>query len=164
MSEKLPKPNIFPIIIIVFFIFVVTLLVLSAIGLAPKSLLLFDNQPVIENFEERIVENNYEKFMQDDFNTQGAIGAIFESIKRFNDKIINKHEYLEYRSLVFRKLIDLGFKCNILEQDEEIEALISKRVENRASKNYIEADKIREELLSRGIVLEEGRVISWSKV
>lgn len=54
MSKNLTKPSIFPIAIIVFFIFIVSLLILSAIGLAPKSLLLFDNQPIIENFEERI--------------------------------------------------------------------------------------------------------------
>ena len=40
--------------------------------------------------------------------------------------------------------------------DAAIEALIRQRVEARASKNWGEADRIRDELQAAGVVLEDG--------
>lgn len=40
--------------------------------------------------------------------------------------------------------------------DEEIETLIQQRLDARAEKNWAEADRIRDELKDKGIVLEDG--------
>ena len=39
--------------------------------------------------------------------------------------------------------------------DEEIEALVAERTEARKAKNFARSDAIRDELLARGIVLED---------
>ena len=57
----------------------------------------------------------------------------------------------------------------IVEKDEEmlaedIEALIEERQAARKAKNFARADEIRDELLSRGIVLEDTREgVKWKK-
>ena len=57
----------------------------------------------------------------------------------------------------------------ILEQkeeilDEEIEKLIAERQAARKEKNFARADEIREELLGRGIVLEDTREgVKWKR-
>ena len=48
--------------------------------------------------------------------------------------------------------------------DEEIEAMIEKRQAARKERNFALADQIRDELLSKGIILEDTREgVKWKK-
>ena len=48
--------------------------------------------------------------------------------------------------------------------DEEIEAMIEKRQAARKERNFALADQIRDELLARGIILEDTREgVKWKK-
>jgi len=48
--------------------------------------------------------------------------------------------------------------------DEDIEALIAERQQARKDKNFARADEIRDELLSKGIVLKDTREgVRWSR-
>lgn len=108
--------------------------------------------------------------MEEDFNTADAISVIFELVKYINTAVDGESssQYLE-------SLLDLLVKLtNILGitvvRDEEflagdIEALIEKRQEARKAKNFALADEIRDELLAKGIVLEDTREgVKWKKV
>lgn len=109
-------------------------------------------------------ENSYvQKFklaMDDDFNTSLAIGVLFELTVE-----INKSNDINLAKL----LVALGNTLGLLYRapneylqsgsdlsPNEIEELILKRVDARANKDFALSDKIRDELLTKGVVLEDG--------
>lgn len=48
--------------------------------------------------------------------------------------------------------------------DEDVEALIAERQAARKAKNFARADEIRDELLERGIILEDTREgVKWKR-
>lgn len=113
--------------------------------------------------------DGFEKAMDDDFNTADAISSIFELVKYTNTTADTESsaEYLQSLLDLLIKLTDvLGI---IVDKDDEIlaediETLIVQRQEARKSKNYARADEIREELLSKGIILEDTREgVKWKK-
>ena len=51
------------------------------------------------------------------------------------------------------------------ESDPEIDALVAARTEARKAKNWAEADRIRDELKARGIVIEDTKDgVKWKRV
>ena len=113
--------------------------------------------------------SNFEAAMDDDFNTADAIASIFELVKFMNtntDKDSSK-EYLQKLQDQVVKLADvLGLILNQEKEllNEDIEALIEERQTARKEKNFSRADEIRDELLQKGIVLEDTREgVKWKK-
>ncbi len=100
--------------------------------------------------------------MDDDLNTADGIAALFELVKDINlmlqDGTACKGTILAGQQL-FDELTDvLGFcyeRQNESDDDAEIEALIEARAAARKEKNWAEADRIRDELKARNIVLED---------
>lgn len=111
----------------------------------------------------------FETAMDDDFNTADAVSAIFELVKftNTNSSAENSKSYLNELYQIIKKLCDvLGIivekKAEILAED--IEKLIEERQEARKSKNFKRADEIRDELLSKGIYLEDTREgVKWKR-
>ena len=104
----------------------------------------------------------FEKAMDDDFNTADAIAAVFEYVKFINTNTgaDSSKEYLEKLYGRLERLTDvLGIIIDRKEEmlDADIEALIEERQAARKEKNFVRADAIREELLSKGIILEDTR-------
>jgi cysteinyl-tRNA synthetase len=116
------------------------------------------------HFEEKFVAA-----MDDDFNTPIALAVLFElthEIQRLREKDANA---AAAHASLLRKL---GGVLNILQDQPErflqsgkvnfnvdavkVEALILQRNQARATKNWAEADRIRDELASMSIVLEDG--------
>ena len=109
----------------------------------------------------------FEKAMNDDFNTPEAIAVLFDlagHINRARDEG-NTTEASRLAAI----LIKLGNVLGLLEAEpetylkggagaddnEQIEALIQQRLEARASKNWEQADRIRDQLKAMGIELED---------
>lgn len=116
---------------------------------------------------------NFIKAMDDDLNTADAISVIFELVTEINTNIINKNniskKYLIFASQIFSELTDvLGILYNNLEDEisPEIKKLADQRQKARQEKNFVLADKIRDEILSLGFTLEDtpdGVVIKKNK-
>lgn len=117
---------------------------------------------------EKFVQN-FEKAMEDDFNTADAIAAIFELVKFANTTADEESSkaYLQGLLAQIVKLTDvLGLiveeKSELL--DADIEALIQERQEARKARNFARADEIRDELLEKGILLEDTREgVKWKR-
>lgn len=133
---------------------------------------------VVENMtEEEISEfektnafvQGFENAMEDDFNTADAVASVFELVKYANTtaNASSSKEYLQKLYDLIVKLSDvLGL---IVEREEEllaedIEKLIEERQAARKAKNFQRADEIRNELLEKGIILEDTREgVKWKK-
>ncbi len=105
--------------------------------------------------------NQFIAAMDDDLNTADGIAALFELVKDINVMLTanpTKGTILCGKAL-FDELTDvLGFcyeRGQAGEDDAEIEALIEARATARKEKNWAEADRIRDELKARNIVLED---------
>ncbi|MCM1545331.1 MAG: class I tRNA ligase family protein, partial [Ruminococcus sp.] len=109
--------------------------------------------------------------MEDDLNTADAIGVVFELVRDINTHVndgVQSKALTEYAAKAFDELTDvLGLVYNREKKgslDDEIEALIAQRNEARKSKNWAEADRIRDELKAQGIVLEDTpQGVKWHK-
>jgi len=102
--------------------------------------------------------NDFKKALDDDFNTAEAIAILFELALK-----VNKNQNIEDINL----LIKLGNVLGILSQDAEVflkdnvnkgidvEKIIRQRDEAKASKDYVTADKLRDDLLENDILIED---------
>ncbi len=113
----------------------------------------------------------FEKAMDDDFNTADAVTAIFE-IAKFANVNVTENSSKEFITAIREKMLTL---CDILgikpideTKDEqisadEVEALIAERTAAKKAKDFARADAIREELSSKGVVIEDTRAgVRWS--
>lgn len=128
---------------------------------------------------ERIMNSSYEQrfieAMDDDFNTPVALSVLFDlahEIQRL--RTTDMGNAAQHGAL----LRFLGGTLGILQSDPElffqqgtsvdiakIETLIAKRQQARKEKNWAEADRIRQELLSMSIVIEDGSAgTTWKKL
>ena len=103
---------------------------------------------------------SFESALDDDLNTAGALGALFTLVREANTAIdegeIGSNEARAIREAIERadEVLDLLPKHEE-SVDLEIEELIEARTKARASRDFAESDRLRDELLSRGIILED---------
>jgi cysteinyl-tRNA synthetase len=111
----------------------------------------------------------FEEALDDDLNISAALGVVFDFIRDINRlKAENKLSTEERdQALATIRRIDtvLNFTYEQKQDlDAEIEALIQKRTEARKNKDYALADKIRDELLAKGIILEDTpQGVKWKR-
>ncbi len=95
-----------------------------------------------------------------DLNTAGALGHLFELVRETHTALdsgrFGKGDLEAVREVLeaFARIFGIrpGQRADL---GAEIEALIRKRSEARTRRNFAEADRIRDDLLKRGIVLED---------
>lgn len=111
----------------------------------------------------------FDEAMDDDFNTADAISAIFELVK-FANSNTKEGSSAQYIKALKEEIIRLSDICGLLVEkqedllDEDIERLIEERQAARKEKNFARADEIRDELLNKGIVLEDTREgVKWKR-
>jgi len=104
--------------------------------------------------------NDFQEAMDDDLNTAGALGALFTFIRDGNTAIaagrISAGDAEGMRAAL-RKIdpvLDI-FPEKEQSIDAEVEKLIAERQAARKSRNFAESDRIRDVLLSKGILLED---------
>ncbi|HDK7177078.1 TPA: cysteine--tRNA ligase [Clostridium botulinum] len=119
----------------------------------------------LQKYKEKYIEK-----MDDDFNTADAISVIFDLIRDVNTNITieSSKELVKYTLDLIR---ELGNPLGILQEstkaslEEEIEKLIEERQKARKEKNWALADKIRDNLKERGIVLEDTpQGVRWKQI
>ena len=108
--------------------------------------------------------------MDDDLNTADGISAVFELVYDINTRILDK----TVSPAVCQAAADLFDElCSVLgilynrksnDVDAEIESLIAQRQEARKNKDFATADRIRDELKERGILLKDTpQGVTWTK-
>lgn len=119
-----------------------------------------DDDAVIEKLEER--RKQFEEAMDDDLNTADALAAVYELVRDINTRVttgVHSRKLCEHASDLFDTLCGiLGLVYNRAADknlDTEVEALIEQRNLARKAKNWAEADRIRDELKERNIILED---------
>lgn len=108
--------------------------------------------------DDSIIANYDEKFLEainDDLNMPVAMSVVWEVIKNPNKskKLANLIEkFDQVMGFNLKK-----YKPEVQELPEEIQNLINLRNEARANKDWVESDKIRDELLSRGYSVKDSK-------
>ena len=111
----------------------------------------------------------FEEAMSDDNNTADAISIIFELVKYINVNMIDITTKECFRQMKEELLLLCGILGLIVEKqpevlDSDIEKLIEERQEARKNKDFARADQIRDELLAKGIILEDTREgVTWKR-
>ena len=122
----------------------------------------------------------YERFaeaMDDDFNTPLALSVLHELAREINRRRGDDPQAAERLGAVLR---ELGAILGLLQEDPEhylrgsggesglsdaeIEAMLQRRQEARAARNFAEADRLRDELAAQGIIIEDSpQGTSWRR-
>jgi cysteinyl-tRNA synthetase len=107
-------------------------------------------------------QRRFEEAMDDDLNISVALAALFDFVREVNklldDNMLSKGEAEEVYELMMRFDKVLGVIGEIKRKEKlpkEAEELILKREEARKAKDWEAADKIREQLGSIGIIIED---------
>ncbi|RTL11192.1 MAG: cysteine--tRNA ligase [Neisseriaceae bacterium] len=104
---------------------------------------------------------NFKNAMDDDFNTSLAISILFELVNE-----INRTKNSELAKLLYRLANTIGLLSNSPQKflqsgvelsSQVIEEMIARRDQARIDRDFILSDKIREELLSNNIILEDSK-------
>ena len=106
------------------------------------------------------LKSGFNNAMDDDLNISAALATIFTIIKKVNTLILNKQLHPKDASRIidrFRSIDTVLNLFNFLEDtsDPEVQRLLNKRDKARAEKNWDLADKIREKLRLRGILIQD---------
>jgi len=106
----------------------------------------------------------FEEGLDDDLNTARALGAIFilitdghNALDRESMREDNRAEILQWFDEVDKRLAIVPALEQLVAADVEIETLVAQRNQARRERNFAESDRLRKELLDRGILIEDTR-------
>ena len=120
----------------------------------------------VDIFQDTEPANEVLSALADDLNTPKALSALFNIVKLINNSE-DPMERDKYASTLIASASLLGLMAQSADEwfkttpnealtREEIEHLITQRERARKSKNFSESDRIRNNLLQKGVVIEDG--------
>jgi cysteinyl-tRNA synthetase len=126
--------------------------------------------PIMERTVEAV--RAFRESLDDDLNTAEALASVFEYIRDANSAM-DSGEFRASNSqaaIEFLRLFDQVFdvlqptqQTNAI-ADSEVESLIEERAAAKKAKNFARSDAIREELLEKGILLEDTKAgVRWKR-
>ncbi len=155
---------------------------LKAAAAAIERLRNFETRLRTERFDEGLDEEQekraaaahtaYHEGLDDDLNTADALGAAFEFVRESNIAMDQGRFRAGNRASAARLLEDFDRVFDVLRPtvqegtltDEEVEALVRERTEAKKARDFARADRIRAELLERGVVVEDTRDgVRWKR-
>lgn len=127
-----------------------------------------DNEKILKLIAS--AKDEFIKAMDDDLNTADGIAAVFNLVSTINTEIINKEVSLNVCKKAAEMFDELTGVLGLLynrksnDIDDDIEKLIEQRQTARANKDWATADKIRDELKAKGIILKDTpQGVTWTK-
>ena len=104
--------------------------------------------------------SEFERSMDDDLNTSAALSAVFSFAKRVNSLIDDKTLGAREAKAALKALAKVNSVLGVLsfageQLESELAELVKRREEARKAGDYASADAIRNQLLARGIALED---------
>jgi cysteinyl-tRNA synthetase len=135
-----------------------------------------EEQAVIDSFD--TFRSRFDEAMDDDFNTANAVSVFFELVRAINVATAEKNQPTrafaqQCLSMMdeFNQVLGLIYDAPAVGKEEEesqdtgwIEDLIAARAAAKAAKNWAEADRIRDELKEKGIILKDSKQgTTWEK-
>ena len=114
---------------------------------------------------------NFKAAMNDDFNTPEAMAVLFDLANELNktrdSKVAAQLKGLANLLGLLNRNPESFLKAGNADSDElsKIEQLILARTEAKQAKNFLEADKIRQDLMAQGVILEDSpQGTTWRRV
>lgn len=119
----------------------------------------------------QVYRDKFKEAMDDDLNTAKALGVVFDLVRALNKSAAGGN--LEETTAGYAVLKMLGEELGLWQREpreffaalgavrqvtldpRDIEKMIAARAEARADKNWAEADRLRDELLGKGVILED---------
>lgn len=111
----------------------------------------------VENQKAEDFRKKFEEAMDDDFNMPLALAAVFELVNEVN-KNIGDTDFLSAAARLIKDIapvLGLAFHAENTGLSSDVKAAIDRRNAARKSGDYKESDRIRNDLLDKGIVLED---------
>lgn len=132
--------------------------------------------PFFSNGERDDFRSRFVHVMDDDLNSAGGLGLVFEKIRNINRLMDSSAPRKDIKSQLLRErkdFLDCGMTMGLFQKEpskfleeiaetpseistEEIEAMIQERNQARKREDWAKADSIRSELSKQGIILEDG--------
>ena len=106
------------------------------------------------------LDRRFGESMDDDLNLSGAIGALFDFIKKVNPILQSSHIDLDQKNDILDSLRSINKVLGVLELEQcpitpEIDRLIRQRERARQIKDWTAADSVREQLLRKGVTVQD---------
>jgi len=117
------------------------------------------DNPEVETILQK-AKADFEKAMDDDLNTSEALGVLFTLVKDINRLTDEKKISSQDAGKVLERIHKFDSVLGLLKReelilDEEVKALIEKRIQARKDKDFKLADQVRKDLENKGIILED---------
>ncbi len=103
-------------------------------------------------------KDEFEKSLDNDLNISGALAAVFQFMTDINKIMANLSK--KDAEKIKKVMNDFDSVLGVMQHEKvdapkEIKELAEKRIEARKSKNWAEADKLRDEIKKKGYILED---------